>query len=170
MPCRAPLILLSFLAACVPPPPARPADVTPVKTWAGCYVLSAAPFPSNIGSGYALPDSIALESNGAGTRYDKRQQYQLRAAYPSSVQRQPAFRFLNWALIQEDSIEAVVWADGFVGITLRLGRHDGTIRGHATWTNDVIRVGPDEPVFNPSVPTEAASIPCPVTARGWSKN
>jgi len=74
---RAPLVILGLAAACVPPAPARPADVTPLRTWAGCYVLSAAPFPSNIGSGYQLPDSIALETSGAGTRYDKVRQYQL---------------------------------------------------------------------------------------------
>jgi len=164
---RAPLVILGLAAACVPPAPARPADVTPLRTWAGCYVLSAAPFPSNIGSGYQLPDSIALETSGAGTRYDKVRQYQLRAAYPPSVRR-GGRSDLNWALIQEDSIEAVVWADGFVDITVRLGRHDGAIRGHAKWMNDFIQVGADESVVHPSVSAQAMSIPCPDAAQRWS--
>ena len=164
---RLQLLTLSFTAACVPA--LSPSGETPSPhLWAGCYVLSAPPFPSRIGASFQLPDSVALETARIGTTPDKRPEYLLRAAYPSFVRRTQAFP-LSWTPISDDSILAVVWADGFVGISLRLGRHNGAIRGQAKWTNDVIIVDAVDSLHHPSVPTEAASVPCPPSAHQWSK-
>jgi hypothetical protein len=168
MPIRTLLLTMALATGCSPPVPPPPA--APVSAWTGCYlVLPAAPFPSSIGEEYRLPDSIALEAATAKIRYDKRREYRLRAAYPSFVSRRQRLGFLTWTPIEDDSVEALVWADGFVGITLRLGRHDGTIRGRAKWENDVIVIGADEEELHPSVPVEVKSIPCPSTASQWSR-
>jgi len=164
---RLPLLALSLAAACVPA--LSPSAATPSpELWAGCYVLSSPPFPTRIGSSFRLPDSIALETARIGLRFDKRPEYLLRVAYPSNVPRTQAFP-LTWTPINDDSILAVVWADGFVGISLRLGRHNGAIRGQAKWTNDVIRVDALDSLYHPSVPTEAVSVACPPSAHQWSR-
>jgi len=166
MPIRTLLLTLALATGCSPPVP--PPHSAPVSAWIGCYVVSpGASFPSSIGEGYRLPDSITLEAVTAGTRYDKRREYRLRAAYPSFVSRHQRSDVLTWTPIEDDSVEALVWADGFVGITLRLGRHEGTIRGRAKWTNDVIVIGADEEQVHPSVPVEVEAIPCPSTASRW---
>ena len=166
MPIRTLLLTLALATSCSPPvPPPQPA---PVSAWTGCYLVSpGASFPSSIGEGYRLPDSIALEAATAGTRYDKRREYRLRAAYPSLVSRRQRLGALTWTPIGDDSVEALVWADGFVRITLWLGRHEGTIRGRAEWTDDVIVIGADEEQVHPSVPVEVEAIPCPSTASRW---
>jgi len=143
-------------------------DTSPLSDWTGCYALSADSLPPmhrstdwGLFASYPLPDSLALETGLAGIREsDERRQYKLRASYPSSIRRASTMAF-SWTPITADSIDALVWADGFRALSLELSRRGGGLVGSATWGTD------DMGAPTPSAAIRAVSVPCSETARKW---
>ena len=164
-------ILASSLAmmACAGSGPSR-AEVPPVKEWVGCYALKADSLPAVYRStdwgllpSYPLPDSIALESGFAGLRsWDDSRQYSIRVSYSPAVRRIQEIP-LNWTPITRDSIDALVWADGFRAIMIGLSRRENALVGRASWETD------DLSAPRPSASVEAVPVPCPISAQHWAR-
>jgi len=162
-------ILLSTVVtlACVDRRSSRPEKVQ-ARNQTVCLALKADSLPLVYRStdwgpftNYPLPDSVALEPGSLGVReIDHRRQYSLRAWYMSSVQRERMIA-LTWTPITPDSIQALVWADGFKTIFLALGRRDTGLVGAATWGTD------DMSAPRPSAPVLAVLVPCSELAGQW---
>jgi len=162
--------IFGFSLAIMACAPSSRSALVPVKEWVGCYALKADSLPDvyrstdwGILPSYPLPDSLALESDFAGLRsWDDRRQYKIRVSYSPSVRRIKMIS-LDWIPITGDSIDALVWADGFRAITIGLSRRDTTLVGRATWGTD------DQSAPRPSAFVEAVRIPCPISAQKWAR-
>ena len=146
------------------------AEPLPLNSWTGCYAVTADSLPPvyrstdwGLFTTYPLPDSLVLEASFLRRREsDERSQYKLRASYPPSVRRTQRIAF-TWTPITQDSIEALVWADGFRAIVFELSRREGQLVGVATWGTD------DMSAPTPSAPIHATSVSCSDAAHTWPR-
>jgi len=70
---------------------------------------------------------------------------------------------LGWTLLGTDSIVARIWADGYVQISMELGRRGDSLRGTAVVATDMAD-------FTDSLEVTAGKVPCQRGAMNWPAN